>query len=174
MDPFEQDMERQLYQDALDGEREALRRADEAEEQAQKLQAMLSSILAQMSPNQSQDSHEQTANMIQTMLRRPGTIELEAVLAGLGGAQPSAPHHAKPTAGDTHQEAQAEPDPNLQATAPAPADKAALPKAAAPAQHTKLAVKEEAADAPGQNCSCFGRRENPGGVGRDGREGQDS
>ena len=116
-DTVEQDLERHLYQQALDGEQEALRRAEEAENQTKQLQAILSGIVAQMSPGNNDESHKETADAIQTMLRRPGTVELEALLAGLGATQPTAaadqaalavqtvqpakPHEAQATATDT-------------------------------------------------------------------------
>ena len=79
LDFFEADLDRQLCQDALDNERAALARADEAEEQVHMLQRLLSRV---MQDNPSNQSPEMSA-AIEAMLRRPATADLEALAEAL-------------------------------------------------------------------------------------------
>ena len=87
------DVEAQLFQQMADGEREAVARAQEAEERSLRLERLLSRVL-QQNPG-SQDSRQ--AEMIQSMLRRPGTEDLEALSELLGvEAPPPKPREGPP------------------------------------------------------------------------------
>ena len=57
------------------GEQDAVRRANEAEQRVQYLEGVLNAIVSQTAP----DAPAGTAAMIQNMLRRPGTFQLEAL-----------------------------------------------------------------------------------------------
>ena len=83
------DLEAHLFQQMADGEREAVARANEAEERACRLERLLSRVLQQHPAS----SNTQQADMVQAMLKRPGTEDLEALSELLEIEPPAAPKH---------------------------------------------------------------------------------
>ena len=91
VDNVEADLEKQLYEDIVQSEQDAVMRAEAAEKHTQYLQGVLAAIVSQVTPS---DSAEATAAMIHNMLRRPGTFEIDA--ASLAKASAPLPTEGRP------------------------------------------------------------------------------
>ena len=88
LDPIsnlEQDLEQEMLQQATDGERDALDRAQQAESRAQYLEGLLASLMAA----QDDAGDVAKAQQIQSMLRRPGTADLNALASQLAAPVPA-------------------------------------------------------------------------------------
>ena len=139
----EADMERQLFQDALDAEQAAIARAEEAEQKT----AMLSRLLSRVMQENPSSLHAGMAPAIRAMLRRPATADLEALTqamdehAALAASQP-APASAADATAPAHMQAGAP----GQDTAEVPQRTTEVPKqAVTPGQDNKVEVSQRTA-----------------------------
>ena len=118
MDGVQEELEREVFQQALDNEKDAIARADEAEARANYLQGLLNGILAQAHGND-----QATADQIHNMLRRPGTADLSALASvpplAKVQVEPTTSKAAAPSAATTGQQEA----PSAEAPVPDPASK---------------------------------------------------